>query len=174
MSLCLENIILFGCSVKSPFYLSFFQTFLLFTFTCTINSRGLFWNLSIHDLLHGKIPAFRASWPLSCQSYRDGQPLQAVCTLALCFPHSLQTPCACLAPGLAASSQAVWPVPNFASFEEGRGKIKIPEDAQLRCGTLSLAYPVLLSFYFGRQTLFRFHTSAFELVLTLVLVDQNS
>lgn len=86
----------------------------------------------------------------------------------------MQTQCASLVPGLAASSYAVWPVPNFASFEEGRGKIKLSADAQLACGTLILTDPQCYSHSALGNLLFCFNTSAFELVLTLVLVGWNS
>lgn len=64
--------------------------------------------------------------------------------------------------------------PILPSFEEGRGKIKLSEDAQLTCGTLILAAPQCYSHSALGNVLFWFNTSSFELVLTLVLVGWNS
>lgn len=44
-------------------FLPLFQTFLLLTFTSTINSRRLFWNLSTCELLHGMKLVSRAPGP---------------------------------------------------------------------------------------------------------------
>lgn len=95
-------------------------------------------------------------------------------SLVFSFPRSTQSQCACRVPGLAASSYTVWPVSNFASFEEDRGKIKLSEDAQLACGTLILADPWCYSHGALGNLLLWFNTAAFELVLTLALVGWNS
>lgn len=141
----------------------FLQTFLLLTCTSPFNSRRLFWSHSTYEFLQGQ-----GSQPLSWWSRRDGEPLQTrVCTLFFSFPCSMWTQCACPVPGRAASSYALWPVPNFACFEEGHGKLLLSEDAQLACGTLALTDPQHYSCSVVRNVLFCF-------VLTLQLWNSSA
>lgn len=64
-----------------------------------------------------------------------GSPCRLQSTLQFsASPQSMQTQRACLVPGLAASSSAVWPLSNCASFEEGRGKIKLSKERSLHVG----------------------------------------
>lgn len=117
MSFCLGNILLFGLTLKRKF-LPLSPDFLLCWLLPPPSIPGGYFGISVSVNSYMTWQSFQGCQPLSCQCFKDGQPLQTagVCTPVSSFPHSMQAQCVCLAPGLAASTYALWPGPNIAGF----------------------------------------------------------
>lgn len=123
LSLCLENILLFGHSAKSLFSLSFSRLFFCSPLP-PLSVRGGYWNLTAHEPLYGTTAASRAPGPCLDGAVGMGGPCRPQSMLRFpAPPQSPQPQRARLAPGLAASSSAVRTASNCASLRRVVGKL---------------------------------------------------
>lgn len=138
MSFCLGNILLFGHSLK---IVSPSPSRLLLVTLPPLSIPGGYFGISVQVNSYLTWQSFQGCQPLSCQCFKDGQPLQ---TAGVCTPVS---PTVCrptvfvLFLGFQPAHMLFGQDPILLVFEESRGKIKLSEDAQLACGTLILADP---------------------------------